>query len=458
MRASFVLAAALVLGACTPLTAYTCTDNSNCVDAQGKQGVCDTTGVCSFPDSTCADTSLRLVGVEPGTKGSCVAAARHCVSEVAVGADVICALRSDHAVYCWGDNTTGQLTNDGLGKLSASPQPIAIRSSAFVTQVSVGDGFACTLMNDGTVWCWGNNNAKQLGTDSAQLSSQTPEQVLQFGPDGGLAGPLTGIQKISVGGLHVCALEDKPRDARVFCWGENSNGANPDGGRPNGGQCGADPLDFDDVGAARPIDNFSAADVQSGDEFTCALGDNHVVSCWGVNADNELGNGGTADSFTPYPVSLSSVSALGVLDQTACVTLADSTVECWGYNVSGNTGTGSTDRVTTPQPISKKAEVIASGGTANTSCLIDIDGKLWCFGDNTKGQAATGSSVAAVTTPTEARLAGVEKLSMGRNNGCAITHDGTLWCWGENDVGQLGQGTTSKDPARVPVRVNVPCP
>jgi alpha-tubulin suppressor-like RCC1 family protein len=456
-RQLWVVVACLITS-CTSVTNYTCTDNSNCVDDHGAQGVCDTTGVCSFVDATCAESHLRLVGVLPGAKGDCVLAAKSCVADFTVGHDVICALRTDHSLYCWGDNTTSQLANDGLGVSESTPQLITIPSPAFVTQVSAADGFECALLSDTSVWCWGKNNAKQLGIDSDQVSSQVPVQTLRLGSDGGTDGPLTGIKKISAGGLHVCALDNQTRDALVYCWGENSNGKNPDGGRPSGGQCGADPLLFDDVGAARAIDNFSASDVQSGDEFSCALGDNFTVSCWGVNTDNELGNGGTADSFVPYPLALSSVATLGVIDQTACVSLKDGTVECWGYNVSGNTGVGTTDLVTKPTALSKKAETLGSGGTANTHCLIDVAGELWCFGDNTKGQTGTGLADEAVTTPTRARLVAVEKVSMGQNNACAMTHDGTLWCWGENDIGQLGQGTTSNTPSRVPVRVKVPCP
>jgi alpha-tubulin suppressor-like RCC1 family protein len=440
------------------VTNYTCTDNSNCIDAKGVQGICDTSGVCSFVDVTCTETHLRLVGVLPGAHGECVPSGKQCVADVTVGANSVCALRNDHSVYCWGSNDTGQLANASLGDSSNVPQPINIPSAATVTQVSAADGFACALLSDTTVWCWGKNNAKQLGIRSDQVASQVPVQTLRLGADGGVAGPLTGIKRISAGGLHVCAVDNQSRDALVYCWGENSNGVSASGGRPNGGQCGADPAAFDDVGAALAIENFSAVDVQSGDEFTCALGDNGTVSCWGVNADNELGNGGTADSFTPYPVALSSVSSLGVIDQTACVTLKDKTVECWGYNTSGSAGVGSTDRVAVPTPLSVKADKLASGGTSNTHCLIDVQGSLWCFGNNSGGQTGTGSTLDAVTSPTQAHLVSVEKVAVGQNNGCAITHDGTLWCWGENDVGQLGQGFSSPTPSRVPIRVNVPCP
>lgn len=440
---------------CVAPTPFTCADNTGCVDATGAQGICEPTHVCSFLDVSCGDSHRRFAPAYQGApQGTCVpAVAAACrLSQFAVGADVICALRADNTLFCWGDNSKGQL---GIGTLANAETPVPVgpplphNGSVYPVGVSAGDGHVCALLNTGEVWCWGANNAKQLGDRTGVAYSAVPVQAVRFAADGGSA-PLDNLVSLSVGGLHACGLGS---DHLVYCWGENQSGG-------HGGQCGADPAVFDDVPAARAVDGLDGViSVEAGDEFACAIKDDHSAWCWGVNSDHELGNGTAVDSFAAIESGISSVSALGVIDQSVCVLAGDSTVSCWGYNQSGNTGTGSVNAVSVPTQLEGVvADKLGQGGTSNTNCLIDVNGAMSCFGDNSKGQAALGMTSGAVLSPTPAKLITVESVILGKDNGCALTLDGALWCWGENDSGQLGQGkgTTGQLHAS-PVRVNVPC-
>src|SRR6185503_4582422 len=86
-----------------------------------------------------------------------------------------------------------------------------------VTQVVTGYWHACAL-KDGGVYCWGNNQSKQLGNNSSAVDSQVPVPVADCSPTcGGLD---TGVRALVAGNHHTCAL----KGGAVYCWGLNGKG------------------------------------------------------------------------------------------------------------------------------------------------------------------------------------------------------------------------------------------
>lgn len=93
---------------------------------------------------------------------------------VATGSNHSCALRSDGTVACWGLNRDGQL-GDGMAShgtscmldsenVDCSATPVEVATIDDATFIAARASFTCvTRGGDGSVWCWGNNNNKQLG-------------------------------------------------------------------------------------------------------------------------------------------------------------------------------------------------------------------------------------------------------------------------------------------------------
>jgi hypothetical protein len=141
-----------------------------------------------------------------------VAGVEHAV-QVATGDNFACARTADGHVRCWGAEYEGQL---GRGKIVTKgpgmgmrPNPTVLLPPApvaklrDVTSIAAGARYACALLADATVACWG---------------TQYPSRITLAGPTA-VAG-LAHISALAVGN-HACALGDA-RD--IMCWGTDERG------------------------------------------------------------------------------------------------------------------------------------------------------------------------------------------------------------------------------------------
>jgi alpha-tubulin suppressor-like RCC1 family protein len=72
-----------------------------------------------------------------------------------------CAVRADSALWCWGDNSEGQLgINDTTDR--SVPTRVSGEQRGW-SEVSVGSWHTCALRTAGTLWCWGSNASWELG-------------------------------------------------------------------------------------------------------------------------------------------------------------------------------------------------------------------------------------------------------------------------------------------------------
>jgi alpha-tubulin suppressor-like RCC1 family protein len=194
---------------------------------------------------------------------------------VAVGIYTACAVLSDGTAVCWGDNTDGQLGN---GTLTSSATPTPVQRLTGATDISVGDYATCAVANGG-VQCWGDNTQGQLGNATYQ-PSLFPVTVLDA-----FATPLTGVSQVSIGFFAACAVAA----GEVQCWGEGPVGNDRS---PSFSLAGATPVVGVGLGVtAVTVGSWSACAIVSG-----------KVKCWGLNSAGQLGNGGAVDVFSPVAI------------------------------------------------------------------------------------------------------------------------------------------------------------
>jgi alpha-tubulin suppressor-like RCC1 family protein len=344
---------------------------------------------------------------------------------LALGHSHTCAARAG-AVWCWGANDAGQL-GDGTNTDRALPVPVTTLGNA-VAEVAAGDLFSCARKSNGSVWCWGSNVAGQLGNGGG-ADSATPVAV---------TGLSYGVAQISAGDLFVCALKT---DGTLWCWG-------------GGG------IFADGAATATPVAVTALADgvaeISAGDGAACARKTDGTLWCWGSNTFGILGDGTDQDRPSPVPVTALGAQVAGVSlgDLFGCALKVDGTVWCWGTNDSGELGDGTNaDHFSPAQVVGLGAGIREVSANGRHACARDAQGALRCWGANAQGELGDGTtadapSPVAVVPPGDRAV----EVATGINHTtCARLREGGVACWGGNSAGQLGDGTTVDRAAPTPV-------
>jgi len=195
---------------------------------------------------------------------------------------------------------------------------------------------------------------------------------------------------------------------------------------------------------------------------TCLAIDTHGhVWGWGKNGGGELCLGNTAIYLDPVELPLSHVSTLAGASNHALYD-AGGTVWACGQNVAGDLGAGNRRSTTVPVKVDKLSgqpviKLVAS--FANSGALL-ANGQYYDWGYDSQGQLGDGRTGHSSSIPVLVHLsAPVVQVAQGGslwNNGQTLVMlaDGSLWAWGDNWAGQLGNGKRRMQPS--PVRIHPP--
>jgi alpha-tubulin suppressor-like RCC1 family protein len=456
------------MGATAPCAEQTCdgTTTASCTwPATSCRMPSCTAGVATLAAS-CVNGSCPAMATMSCTGGICGATGCATVVDVGASLNTTCAVLSGGLVKCWGANDYGQL-GQGDGNTTELHTPATVRGNSNAVQVGVGgEYFACALLADNTVKCWGENRYGQLGRNVVDSTAPypahgTPQPVI--GPDG--ASPLGNVKQISVGQRHVCAIL---MNGQLYCWGDNEYGqiGNGIGGAS---QTAAAPTAVcaSGTGCSTPL---TAVTVAAGGLSTCATTPGNSVYCWGSNFFGQIGIPSPPQDHTVRgnPVSLGvSATQLALYYEIVCGVLSDGTgrIMCWGTENSGQLGNAQTTGAYAPNYVCSSG--VGAGGCqqvstpqennvsqidvgASMSCAI-VGGAAHCWGANNHGQLGDGTAIVEYVPSTTAIAAGVKKLASGDNHTCAMLADGTLRCWGSDSNGQLGDGDATLADKKSPV-------
>lgn len=352
-----------------------------------------------------------------------------------------CGRTTGGAVQCWGNNESGQLGDGEGGQYDdRSTVPVDVAGLATgVQDISAGDNHTCAVTAGGGVQCWGDNDYGQLG-DGSDVDQPAPV---------GVAGLATGVRAVAAGSTHTCALTAA---GGVKCWGGNGWGQLGDGTTTDPSA----PVDV--VGLASGVQAIWA-----GQSHTCALTAAGGLKCWGNNVSVQLGDG-TTEPFRATPVDVVGLtsgvqSAAAHTDHTCAVTTGGG-LKCWGYNETGQLGNGTTEASLAPTDVTgltSGIQAIAAG--RDHTCALTTGGGVKCWGANVQGQLGDGTNTDRLTPADVVGLgSGVQMIDTGAWHTCAATDSGGAKCWGSNDHGQLGNGAmTSQSNTPVDV-VRIPSP
>ena len=394
---------------------------------------------------------------------------------LATGARHTCAVSPQGAVWCWGNNVSGQLGRSAPG-VALPDGRVDLGTNRRAIGVFAGTDHTCVILEDGGVKCWGFNSTGQLGVGDTVNRGDGVAAMGEGLPVVDLGAGRRAVA-IAAAGSATCALLD---GGRVKCWGDGYQGALGYGDiQTRGAMPGTmgDALPEVDLGSrdGAPLiaEQIVAIDYHSFCAIIADTGPNESrLKCWGSNDYCELGigtkEGGLANDpattgnglpwvdlgKTAAGATRKAVAAAGGF-QFICVLGDDGAVACWGDNFAGQLGIGaaSSPRSCVPEEtggaelvplrapaVALGARGLSSGGGAHV-CARLASGQVTCWGENDLGQLGTGDTV-PLMTPSAALALGEDfipdRLVLGDHHSCATSRDRAVRCWGSNRDGQLG--------------------
>lgn len=258
---------------------------------------------------------------------------------IALGARHTCGIRADGTLWCWGANDQGEL---GVGSPGCGTGPCRVPTqvgtTADWTSVALGDNHTCATREDGSLWCWGDSTAGQLGLGDAT----------ECGGDGQCLAPArvgTDLdwRLVTAGSSHSCALK---ADGSVYCWGANSQG-----------QLGLGDVDL--RFSPSRSSGLAWSNLTSGSANTCAVAENGSTSCWGSNTTAQLAPASVADPRSTLAVALP--CRCGAAGCEPCGSMSEA---CCASGMSCSAG------VVCDDDDPESGVCVSCGGPAEPCCLV----------------------------------------------------------------------------------------
>jgi alpha-tubulin suppressor-like RCC1 family protein len=142
-------------------------------------------------------------------------------TSIVAGAGLSCASVSG-AIHCRGINMTGQLGR-GV-RSDAEANPAAIMSQTSLSGLSAGGvnsivSHVCGLAADGRALCWGANDDGQLGSSSSDIC-QASTLIVACTRTPAAVDTQLAFDAVAAGRDHTCGLAN----GEVWCWGGNEAG------------------------------------------------------------------------------------------------------------------------------------------------------------------------------------------------------------------------------------------
>lgn len=281
--------------------------------------------------------------------------------KVSTGFDNACSISENNQLWCWGENTVGQIGNDvkteGTEYNKNSP-PVKVDDSNWKF-ISLNRRHTCGIKADNSLWCWGSNLYGQLGINSKLINDNNIREPVLV--DDSI------WESISLGEIASCGLKS---DNSLWCWGH---------------------IDFslsnsytDKITEPIAIKNYQFKQIVVGDcyggYYICGIKEDQTLWCWGKNDNGQLGDGSIVDRSEPVQIGRDKWKTVVTGWNHTCGIKADNSLWCWGDNESFKLGDGTEKDQTIPVKIDKNSHWInVTAGQLHT-CGIKSDKSLWCWG------------------------------------------------------------------------------
>ncbi len=294
-------------------------------------------------------------------------AGAHTFAALALGEFYSCGLDGIGQAYCWGSDDAGQL-GEGVSAVNQQALPVAVSGGHTFAAITASSHTTCALTVAGQAYCWGSDFTGQVGNG--------PPIAVAIHDPVAVSGSHT-FTKISTGGegsgSHTCALDPT---GNAYCWGANVSGQLGDG-FPNQFQ----------LSPVAVAGNHIFSDIAVGGSHTCALDPAGMAYCWGQDdpAFEQLGNG-TDGLSQPVPVPISGVHTFTSLvagGWHTCGLTATNDGYCWGSDSNGQLGEDGVvgNHRSTPVRVTGGHKFQSLAASFFHTCGVIVTGDAYCWGN-----------------------------------------------------------------------------
>jgi alpha-tubulin suppressor-like RCC1 family protein len=292
------------------------------------------------------------------------------IIDVVQGVRFGCALSSAGKVYCWGNSFAG----NGNATTSANPSYSSVlkggsMASSTVMKITNGynQNYPCAVDNTGKVFCWGYKSGRyDINGSTTSSEYDSPTQIM---PAGAAAGKIvTSLSRGNTTRICFTAADGtyaQPVNEKVYCVAVLPGDGNT-----------STAITTSPVAVAGLPSGQTITNLQVGGGNSCALMSNKTVYCWGTGSDYQNGDGTTANRATAVlaaAVAPGSVESLSkVTAASYCATLDSGQFQCWGGFVYGANANGSASPSSTasyqPPTAGTRPYTSATFGTSLPAC------------------------------------------------------------------------------------------
>jgi alpha-tubulin suppressor-like RCC1 family protein len=382
-----------------------------------------------------------------------------------LGATHACALDDDDHVWCWGDDSRGQMAR-GTAVAVVAPAPVEGASGvvdmfrfyardtsgvAYVTgnatraliaatppyeQATAPDAppFAANAASTVELVSWASNQRYVANAGGAAFTLSERGELFTLPwmmENAGVprffenVAPRYGLRQVVTAGNRACRLTEtydvqcvqsaSPSTPIAYPQLQGSTAIVVNAARV----CGVLPsrsvrcVGLSPLGAPPTSDVETSADLAaltdvraifSGDAATCAVSGEGAVHCWGLHSGNLFGRSRDDHVIGPTRVEgIDNARSVVISDDHACANTADGRVQCWGSNFFAQCGANPSPNVYPPVAVQNIRDARAVFATPAHSCATRADGSLWCWGQRFSNYSDLGA-IARARDPMRVQL------------------------------------------------------
>jgi len=287
----------------------------------------------------------------------------------------------DGTLWTFGDGEYGELGHGNNTKNQLVPKKVE-SISLRVLQVSCGTFHTACILEDGSIWTFGDGEYGELGHGNNTENQFVPKKVESIS---------LRVLQVSCGASHTaCILED----GSIWTFGDGGYGRL---GHGNNTEIQLVPKKVESI-------SLRVLQVSCGTSHTACILEDGTLWTFGYGRYGQLGHGNnTENQLVPKKVESISLRVLQIscgASHTVCI-LEDGTLWTFGYGRLGQLGHGNNDDI---QFVPKKVESISlrvlqvSCGDSHTACILE-DETPWTFGYGRYGQLGHGNNTETQFVP-----------------------------------------------------------